>query len=308
VREPPRVLVAGIAISNPERVVYPDAKLTKLDVARYYELAAPRILPHAAGRALTLVRCPEGLAKPCFYQKHAGRGMPDAIGTVQVREETGAVRPYPVISDVAGLVGLVQMGVLEIHLSGARADDLERPDRVVFDLDPDVSLPFARVVDAALAVREKLASLGLLSWVKTTGGKGLHVVVPLVREHGWDVVHGMARGVAESLAAGDPGAYTVNALKERRRGRIFIDYLRNGRGATAVAPWSTRARPSATVAAPVSWAELARGVDPAAFTVATAAKRLRARDPWKDLAARPQKLGAKVFRALEIPSPQRAVK
>src|SRR5262245_19513823 len=213
--------VAGVAITNPGRLVYPDAGLTKLDVARYYERVARRMLPHAAGRALTLVRCPEGLRSACFYQKHLGRGMPAAVKSVEILEENGARRPYPMIEDAAGLVSLVQMGVLEIHLSGARADDVARPDRIVFDLDPDTSLPFSRVVEAAFEVRKRLEALDLSSFVKTTGGKGLHVVLPIVPDQGWGAVHAFAQRIAEGLAKDHPEAYTVNALKVRRHGRIF---------------------------------------------------------------------------------------
>jgi bifunctional non-homologous end joining protein LigD len=291
--------LAGIAITHPERVVYPEPRITKLDLARYYEIVARRMLPHVVGRPLTLYRCPGGLQKSCFYQKHVGPGMPDAIQGVEIDEANGARGTYPMIMGLPGLVALVQMGVLEIHLSGARADDVERPDRIVFDIDPDVGLPFSRVVEAALAIRAKLVSLGLRSWVKTTGGKGLHVVVPIVREHDWDVVHGFSKGVAESLVRESPAAYTVNALKVRRRGRIFIDYLRNGRGATAIAPYSTRARAGATVATPISWTALTKGIDPSDFTAVTLPSRLAGstRDPWTGFLTLRQRLSTKALSA-----------
>ena len=292
--------IAGIAITHPDRILFPEQQLTKLHLARYYATVARRMLPHVAGRALTIVRCPEGLRKPCFYQKHMGPGMPDAIRGIEIREESGARRLYPAIDDASGLVALVQMGVLEVHLSGAREDDVERPDRMVFDLDPDVGLPFSKVVDAAFDVRARLETLGLRSWTKTTGGKGLHVVVPIAREHEWDVVHAFTRAVAESMARDKPEAYTVNTLKARRRGKIFIDYLRNGRGATAVAPYSTRARVGAPVATPVSWTELSNGIDPTTFTVATVPERLRSgsRDPWTGLGSHRQRISKSAVRAL----------
>jgi bifunctional non-homologous end joining protein LigD len=294
------VLVGGVTVTHPGRVVYPQSGLTKLDVIRYYVAVADRMLPLVSGRPLTIVRCPDGEGKPCFYQKHVMRGMPKAVGTVAIREGAGTTRDYPVVEDVAGLVGLVQMNALEIHHWGARSDDVEKPDLMVFDLDPDVGLGWDRVVEGALALRKKLSALGLESWLKTTGGKGLHVVVPIARTLDWDAFRGFALALVESLARAEPSAYTVDALKVRRKGRIFLDWLRNGRGATSVAAYSTRARPGATVSTPISWDELAKGLDPSKLTVATVPDRLAKQrvDPWKKILDKPPRLTAAMLKAV----------
>jgi bifunctional non-homologous end joining protein LigD len=295
------VLVGGVTVTHPGRVVFPGVGLTKLDVIRYYVAVADRMVPLVRGRPLTIVRCPDGEGQPCFYQKHVMRGMPKAVGAIAIREATGATHDYPVIEDVAGLVGLVQMNALEIHHWGAREDDVEKPDLIVFDLDPDVGLGWDRVVEGAFALRKTLERLGLRSWLKTTGGKGLHVVVPVARRLDWDGIRGFSLGVVESVAREAPAAYTVDALKVRRKGRIFLDYLRNGRGATAVAAYSTRARPGATVATPVSWEELEKGIDPADFTVETVPDRIakQKKDPWKGMLNEPQKITAAAVKSLE---------
>jgi bifunctional non-homologous end joining protein LigD len=289
--------VAGVRVTNPDRVLYPDTKLTKLGLIRYYEQVADRMLPHVSHRPLSLFRCPEGRGGACFYQKHVESGMPAAVGGVEIREGRGTRRRYPIVENLAGLVALVQMGVLEIHLWGARDDDVERPDRIVFDLDPAAGLGWDRVTNAAVLVRAKLEALGLESWVKTTGGKGIHVVVPVARRHDWDTVHEFSRAVAGSLVRAYPADFTINPLKVRRKGRIFIDYLRNARGATAVAPYSSRAREGAPVSAPISWEELSRGAKGADFTVTTVPARIRKQrhDPWAALADCRQKISAAAF-------------
>jgi bifunctional non-homologous end joining protein LigD len=294
------VLVGGVTVTHPGRVVYPAQGLTKLDVIRYYLAVEDRMLPLLRGRPLTIVRCPDGEGKPCFFQKHVMRGMPKPVGKVPIREGAGATRDYAVIDDVAGLVGLVQMNALEIHHWGARADEVEKPDMIVIDLDPDVGLSWDRVVDAALAVRDQLEELGLRSWVKTTGGKGLHVVVPFARRLEWDGIRDFALGLVERLARTAPSAYTVDALKVRRKGRIFLDWLRNGRGATAVAAYSTRARPGATVATPISWEELEKGIEPKDFTVETVPARLagQRKDPWKGILDDPQRISAAAVKSV----------
>ena len=275
--------VAGVRLTNPARVLYPEQGLTKRDLAVFYETIADWILPHLAGRPLMIVRCPEGHAKNCFYQKHMNETVPAAVKSVEIEEDDGTVR-YLMVDDLQGLVSLAQMGVLELHVWGARAARIETPDRMVFDLDPDVGLEWKRVVDAASLVRRRLADAGLKSWVKTTGGKGLHVVVPLSGKQNWDEVKGFSQAVAERLAAEAPDRYTSKMSKAGRKGKIFIDYLRNGRGATAVAAYSTRARPGAPVSVPITWEEL-ETIDPRELTIATVPPRLAAvkRDPWKDL-------------------------
>jgi bifunctional non-homologous end joining protein LigD len=230
------------------------------------------------------VRCPDGLAQGCFYQKHLGASPPDDLHCARIKEKAGTTC-YAMIKDLKGLISLVQMSVLEIHPWGARIDRLEHPDRMVFDLDPDPAVPWAGVVAAALETRDRLKSMGLISFVKTTGGKGLHVVVPLSRRHDWERVHGFARQFAEAMAAESPARYTARMAKSARKGKIFIDYVRNARGATAVAAYSARAKPGAPVATPLAWDELDASLSPKRFTVESLPQRLAggAKDPWREI-------------------------
>ncbi|SEL67000.1 ATP-dependent DNA ligase LigD phosphoesterase module /ATP-dependent DNA ligase LigD polymerase module [Roseivivax marinus] len=268
-----RIDVAGISVSSPDREVFPGAGCTKLDVARYYEDMADRILETAADRPLSLVRLPEGLEGERFFQKHAGKGFPYAIERMEIEESDGDRADYMYVMDAAGLVGAAQMGALELHIWGSRRDRLERPDRMVFDLDPDEGLGFDEVRDAAAEMREVLDDLGLPSWPLLTGGKGVHVVVPLRRSAGWDTVKLFSRLVATLMATRAPDRYVAQMSKAKRKGRIFIDWLRNERGATAIAPFSLRARPGAPVAVPVSWKELARLDSAQAFDISSARER-----------------------------------
>jgi bifunctional non-homologous end joining protein LigD len=279
--------VAGVRLTHPERVLYPEQGLTKLDLARYYQAVASRLLPHLRDRPLSLVRCPAGREGSCFYQKHLDEGFPAEVDRVDIEEKDGAIGRYGVAEGLAAVIALVQVGVLEIHTWGARRDRLERPDRMVFDLDPDEGLPWERVLDGARALRQRLDGLGLASFVKTTGGKGLHLVVPLLRRHGWDEVKDFSAAMALELARAEPDRYVATAAKEKRHGRVFIDYLRNARGATAVAPYSTRARPGAPVSTPLAWDELSPQLRSNHFTVANLPARLAAlrRDPWEGFAA-----------------------
>ncbi len=247
---------AGVHLTHPERVLYPEQGLTKRDLATYYESIAGWILPHVANRPLMVVRCPEGYQKKCFYQKHANETVPAAVKAVEIQETAKEPARYLMVDDLAGLIALVQMDVLELHVWGARADRIETPDRMVFDLDPDERLPWRVVVAAGKLVRDRLATLGLASWVKTTGGKGLHVVVPLTGANSWEEVKNFSQAIAQSLAKEAPDQYTSKMSKAGRENKIFIDYLRNSRGATAVAAYSTRARSRATVSVPLSWEEL----------------------------------------------------
>jgi bifunctional non-homologous end joining protein LigD len=275
-----KTVVEGVRLTNPDRVLYPDQGLTKLDLAHFYQGIAKHVLPHVQGRPLTLVRCPEGLAEPCFYQKHTGWWAPEALRRVKIQEKT-KVGEYLVVDDLPGLISLVQIGILEIHTWNSLAADLEHPDRVVFDLDPDTALPWARVVEAALEVRDRLAADGLRSFVKTTGGKGLHVVVPLGGRPTWDETARYAETIAGEIAAREPRAYVIEMSKARRKGKVFIDWLRNIRGATSIAAFSTRAKPTAPMSVPVRWDELDPRGGPA-FTVKTLPARLAslAQDPW----------------------------
>ena len=288
------VVVAGVRISNPQRVLYPELGITKLDVARYYEAVGDWMLPHAASRLLTLVRCPEGRTGQCFYQKHVAPNSPDSIHRMMVQEKSGSDE-YVYVRDVEGIVSLLQMGVLEIHGWGSRVKDIEKPDLVVIDLDPSPEVPWKRVVESAFEVREKLESLGFESFVKTTGGKGLHVCVPLQPKADWDVVKPWTKKLVEDISKEHPGQYLTTASKEKRKGRIFLDYLRNGRGATAVLAYSTRSREGATVSTPIRWEELTPKLDPKSFTVQSVPKRLAKlkRDPWEGFEKVKQRSGGR---------------
>ncbi|MFZ0390109.1 MAG: DNA ligase D, partial [Calditrichia bacterium] len=273
---------AGITLSNPDKVLYPEMGLTKMQLAEYYEKVAGWILPHVEKRPLTLVRCPSGHNKNCFYQKHLNETVPDAIHSVKIKEKEDEENPYMYIDDAAGLITLVQMGVLEIHPWGSRVDKLEKPDIMIFDLDPDKGMEWGRVVNAARTLRETLDSLGLQSFLKTSGGKGLHLVVPLQRRTDWDDTKSFARAVAEFHTRKSPEEFIATMSKAKRKGKIFIDYLRNGRGATSVAPYSTRARSGAPVSAPIRWDELSESLKPGSYTVENLPRRLAQlkEDPW----------------------------
>jgi bifunctional non-homologous end joining protein LigD len=251
-----RPQVTGIGISHPDRPIFPRPRTTKLDLARFYAAVADRMLPTLADRPTSLLRLPEGLAGPRFFQKHAGKGFPPAIRSIPIVESDGETAEYICITDSAGLVGAVQMGTIEFHPWGARCDAIEQPDRLVFDLDPDEGLGFAAVRRAAFDLRDRLADLGLGSWAMLSGGKGVHVIVPLRPAAGWQTAKLFAQLFATLAAQAAPDLYTATMAKSARKGRIFIDWLRNERGATAVAPFSVRARPGAPVAVPVGWDEL----------------------------------------------------
>jgi DNA ligase D len=283
--------IQGVRLTSPDKVLYPEQRITKRQLAEYYAAVAGVMLLHVARRPITLVRCPTGRQKKCFYQRHAGSGVPKELAEVEIDgfEESGA---YLYIKDVRGLLALVQMGVLEIHPWGARVDRPDRADRVIFDLDPGEGLGFAAVAEAAHEVHRGLDALGLEAFAKTTGGKGVHVVVPIERRSAWPEVKAFAKGFAESLAARTPERYLTRIAKTERRGRIFIDYLRNDPTSTAVAAYSTRSRRGAPVATPVAWDELWPALDPASFTVQTVPQRLRShkQDPWADMDNVRQKL------------------
>jgi DNA ligase D len=283
--------IAGVRLTSPEKVLYPEQGTTKRDLAEYYLAIADHILPHVARRPITLVRCPTGRQKKCFYQRHAGSGVPPELGEVEISgfEESGA---YLYIKDVKGLIAMVQMGVLEMHPWGARVDRPERAERVIFDLDPGEGLGFADVIAAARDVRQALMEVDLVSFVKTTGGKGLHVVIPIERRHEWREVKAFAKDLGETLARQAPDRFLTRISKAERRGRIFIDYLRNDPTSTAVAPYSTRARAGAPVAMPVAWEDLSPALDPASFNITTVPGYLKTRraDPWADIGTLRQRL------------------
>ncbi|WP_435202064.1 DNA ligase D [Qipengyuania sp. 902] len=251
-----------VAISSRDRVIFPDSGQTKGELADYYAAIAPVMLPFAARRPVSLVRCPQGRAKKCFFQKHDSGALGDAVHHVPIREKDGGHEDYLYVEDQRGLLQCVQMGTIEFHGWGARSDDVEQPDRMIFDLDPDKGLGFTEVKTAARDIHDRLADLGLTSFAMLSGGKGVHVVVPLTPGHGWGEHKDFARRFSEALSLAEPDRFTANMSKAKRRGRIFIDWLRNQRGATAVLPYSARARSGAPVAVPVTWNEL-KGMDDA---------------------------------------------
>jgi bifunctional non-homologous end joining protein LigD len=273
--------VAGVSLSNPERVLYPDQGVTKRELAEFYEAIADWILPHIVDRPLTLVRCPQGRASKCFYQKHWKETLPDAVDSILIREKE-AKEPYVVIHDLSGLIALVQVSVLELHPWGSRIDRLERPDLMVFDLDPGEGVTWNDLQHAAVDVRDVLAEAGLESFVRTSGGKGLHVVVPITRRSSWDEVGQFCEQIAKGMAGRSPQQYVANMRKNLRKGRIFIDYLRNRRGATSIASYSTRARAGAPVATPLDWDELTETTSADQWTVRNLPERLEALSsfPW----------------------------
>ena len=272
--------VSGVRISHPDRVVSGEGGITKGDLALYYARVAERMLAHAASRPLTLKRCPAGMARPCFFQKHVGEGFPAEMGTVDLLEHDGESARYMTLLDAASLAVAVQMGALEFHIWGSHNDDIERPDRLVFDLDPDPSVGFEVVKDAAELVRRALEALGLTSFPMVTGGKGVHVVAPLLPTASFEDVARFAKGLAVRIAASDPARFVATMSKAKRRGRIFIDWLRNERGQTAVAPYSTRARDGAPVAVPVSWKDLSDLPAANGFKIGDVLDRLSDTDPW----------------------------
>ena len=275
-------MVAGVSISHPDKILDEESSLTKLRLAEYYDAVAEHLLPHIAGRPLSIVRCPEGSGKPCFFQKHIGMGVPKGIDSVPVTAKKGtAPEQYLTLSTREGLVGLAQMGVLELHPWGSSNKTLEQPDRLIIDLDPDPSLPWKRLIASAIEVRDLMKHLGLETFVKSTGGKGIHVVAPIDPKHEWPEIKNFAHGFVLMMERANPKLYLTKMTKSARTGRIFLDYLRNERGATAVAPYSPRARAGARVAMPLTWAELER-TDPKQFAVANFDKwkaRLK-HDPW----------------------------
>ena len=268
-------------LTNPDKVLYPDDGITKRDVVLYLARVARWMLPHVTERPLTLVRCPEGHTGECFYQKHAHKGLPAVFERLPIRDKEGKT-DYLSIRGLEGLLATAQMGALELHPWGSRSADFEHPDVLIFDLDPDEELGWDRVAQGAFLVRDILRDLSLTSFVKTTGGKGLHVVVPVTPGPDWPAVKSFTKSVADAIGARHPKQYLSVMTKARRTGKIFVDYLRNGRGATAVAPYSLRARPGAPVATPITWDELAAGITPADLNLFTVPDRLVSlpSDPW----------------------------
>lgn len=281
-----KTVIAGVTLSRPDKPLWPahDGRppVAKVDLALYYEAAAERLLAHVANRPLSIIRAPDGIDGQRFFQRHAMPGHSPRLRLIDVKER----KPYVAVADAGGLVALAQAGGLELHPWGCAPDDPETPDQITFDLDPDEGLGFDAVIEAALLLRPRLEALGLVPFVKTTGGKGLHVVAPIRADSrsriSWDEAKAFARAVSQAAMADHPERFTTALSKKARGGKIFLDYLRNGRMATAVAPWSPRARPGAPLAAPLAWSAVRPGLRPDALRLQDAEALLAAPDPWAD--------------------------
>jgi bifunctional non-homologous end joining protein LigD len=276
--------VLGVTITHPDRVVFPDPGLTKLDVAEYYAAVADLMVPYLAQRALTVIRCPDGIGSQCFFQKHVTPSVPKAVSKAKVKGADGEIVVYPVVDTPEGLVAMVQNGAVEFHVWGSRVGAIETPDVLVFDLDPGPDVGWRQVREAARTLRDELTSRGLESFLRTSGGKGLHVVVPYTSRAHWPRAGAFAREVVETLVAREPARYTATMSKAKRGGKVFVDHFRNGRGATSVASYSLRSRPGAPVALPIDWDELGRVKSGNEWTAERVLRRLRTRrdDPWVD--------------------------
>jgi len=296
----PSPTTPDLRLTHPDKILDPSSGLTKQLLADYYALAAERMLPYIANRPLSLVRCPQGAGKPCFFQKHVNNYLPPGIKTIDIQDKTSsAPEPYITLDSTDAIISLAQMNVLEIHPWGSTNDNLEHPDRLIFDLDPDADLPWLTVAAAAAEVRQRLKNLGLESFLKLTGGKGLHIVAPIQPTLTWAELKTASHNFVLSMERQNPDLYLTKMTKSSRVGRIFLDYLRNQRGATAVAPYSPRARVGATISLPLPWTALTRDVHPSltVYDVAANHAKLRA-DPWKNLLTTHQQLNPKQFAVL----------
>ena len=300
-RKTPENAVAGIAISNPDKILYPESGITKLELARYYEAVGDWMLPHLRNRPLTLVRCPSGWEKSCFYQKHVNNRVADVIDTVEVEEKSGPAL-YMMANSVSAIIALLQMGVLEFHPWGSTSGHLDRPDRLVFDFDPDADLGWDRIVEAVRVLRKLLDNIGLQGYLRTTGGKGLHVVVPVRPTLGWGPIKSFTKAIADLLVSAFPDRFTAKLAKAQRGGKIFVDYLRNAEGSTAIASYSVRAKAGAPVATPIAWEEIADDVRFDHFNVRNLPARLGRMkgNPWETMITNPQEIGPSVLQRMGL--------
>lgn len=290
-----------VSFTNLNKVLYPKTGITKQDLIAYYENIAELIIPHIKNRPLTLVRCPHGAQAKCFYQKHYNASVPKALKEVEIEENNG-YEPYIYLNNLDGLFGIVQMGVLELHPWGSTIKNIDKPDRITFDLDPAPDVPWKEVIQTANLLRQFLEQLGLVSFVKTTGGKGLHVVVPIRASLDWEEVKDFTKRIADLIVELNPNKYIATMSKAKRVGKVFIDYLRNSRGATSIAPYSTRAKPNATIAMPLYWDELTTKIHSDSFTIENVNTRLKAikSDPWQDMLKTKQSITIKMKKMLGL--------
>ncbi|WP_240992235.1 non-homologous end-joining DNA ligase [Rickettsiella grylli] len=291
-----RQVNANVHLSHPDKILYPDANITKLDLAHYYQKIEKWILPFIINRPLTLLRCPQGQMKKCFYQRHVTTKTKH-VYAIHLTDKTSQSEPYLYIKNKWGLIELIQLDVLEIHPWSSRIDSIERPDFITFDLDPGMNLEWKKVIEAAFLVKEHLKKIHLHSFVKTTGSKGLHVVVPIKRLYRWDKVKVFTQTFVNYLAMQNPSLFVAHMNKAKRTGKIFIDYLRNQRGASSIAPYSTRMRRNASIATPLSWDELNVRIKSDTFTLKNLPKRFASlkRDPWENFYLLKQKLSLPVL-------------
>jgi DNA ligase D len=289
--------LAAVHLTNPEREIFAGSGVTKLDLALYYARVGDWLLPELMRRPVTLFRCPSGQLKDCFYQRHAFAGLPPGVETIDLTDEEGRAA-FITVTEPKGYLGLTQFGAIEFHLWGCRIDDPEHPDRLVMDLDPDESLPWARVCDGAEILQGRLQAMGFTPFLRTTGGKGLHLVMALAGRPQWPLMKGFAEALSRAMAADHPALFTAVASKERRRGKIYLDYLRNARGASAVASYSLRARPGFPASTPIAWSELRKLPSGAVFDRITVPKRLETlrADPWEGLESSSSEITAKMRR------------
>ncbi|SFC69736.1 DNA ligase D [Devosia psychrophila] len=290
---------AGIKLTSPDRVVYPGQGVTKADLVAYYVAISERMLPYIENRPLSLLRCPQGRAKYCFFQKHDTGGFHESLKSLMITEKDGSQEDYFYITDLAGLIAGTQMNVMEWHLWGSRIKDVEKPERIIFDIDPDEGLGFADVRAAAITIREELQGWGLETYPLISGGKGVHVIAPLRASAEWPDVKAFCKGIAQRLADNEPDRFVATMSKAKRKGKLFIDYLRNERGSTAIAPWSPRSREGAPVAVPITWDELETINAANQFSLADAAARAQQPDPWKDYFSTTQSITTAMLKKLE---------
>ena len=288
--------VAGIGISHGSRLIFPESDVTKLQLAEYYNAVADHILPYVEHRPLSVIRCPEGTGKECFFQRHVGFGKNADIHEVSVGVK-GEDQRCMSIDDERGLISLVQWGVIEFHPWQCSDKKLNKPDQIIFDLDPDPAITWKELIAGAKIVRSKLQEIGFDPYLKTTGGKGLHLVVPLVPEHDFPTIKAFTRAVAETITKESPDKFIATMSKAARKGKIFIDYLRNDTTSTAIAPFSIRARIGAPVSVTLDWSELKPSLVPANFTIKTVPTRLKKlkADPWKNFSRYRQKISSKLI-------------